>query len=203
VTVKGESRAYPTRFISWHHGINDRIQGQPYAVTYCSVCNTGIGYDLRLDGKEVFLDFHGLYNGVVALRDRETGTVFLQADGRYVKGPLNGKRLQNIPITDTTWGQWKKLHPDTLVMSPDTPFNQFYRGGGGNATGRPSRGNLAPLFIATMTRGDLRLGAFERVMGLALSPTGEVTDKTLFRAYPLKAVLEASLCSWSRARKLP
>ena len=28
LTINGESRAYPTRFISWHHVINDRV-GKP------------------------------------------------------------------------------------------------------------------------------------------------------------------------------
>ena len=41
-----------------------------FAVTYCSVCNTGIRYDLSLAGKPIKLDFYGLYNGVVTLCDR-------------------------------------------------------------------------------------------------------------------------------------
>src|SRR4051812_4191242 len=51
VTANGESRAYPTRFAWWHHVINDKIGDTPYVVTYCSVCNTGIRYDPRVDGK--------------------------------------------------------------------------------------------------------------------------------------------------------
>jgi hypothetical protein len=189
VSVGGESRAYPTRFLWWHHGINDRIGDLPFAVTYCSVCNTGIGYDLRLDGKPIALDFYGLYNGVVTLCDRESGTVFLQADGRFVKGTLTGKRLKHVPVLDTTWAQWKKLHPDTQVMSPDTPYKEFYR-----PTGSPEprgRDRLSPFFVSTITRGDLRLGQFEKVLGVALTAADDVTAKTGFRAYPLKAVQEA------------
>src|ERR1043166_7234662 len=42
-TVAGESRAYPTRFIWFHHVINDRVEGPggkktSFAVFYCSVC---------------------------------------------------------------------------------------------------------------------------------------------------------------------
>jgi hypothetical protein len=196
VTIDGESRAYPMRFIGWHHGINDRIGKTPYAVTYCSVCRTGIGYDLRMEGKERPLDFYGLYNGVVVLCDRETKSVFLQADGRYVKGPLLGKRLKTIPVLDVTWGKWKELHPDTKVMSPDTPFNQYYRpagGAGGAGAGNPMRNRqrLSPFFVETVARGDLRLSPFEKVLGVALTANGEVTDATRHRAYPLKGIVEA------------
>lgn len=188
ITLVGESRAYPTRFIWWHHGVNDRIGDVPYAVTYCNVCNTGIGYDLRLERKERPLDFYGLYNGVVALMDRESGSVFLQAEGRYVSGELQGARLKHVPVLDTTWGQWKKLHPATKVMSPDTPFKEFY-----TPLGRtPARGNerLAPMFSQTITRGDLRLSPFEKVLGVAL-PAASEGGKADYRAYPLKAVTDA------------
>ena len=189
VTIQGQSRAYPTRFMGWHHGVNDRVGDVPFAVTYCNVCNTAIGYDLRLDGKTVALDFHGLYNAVVALRDRETGSAFLQVDGRFVNGPLSGKRLKTVPVIDISWGAWKKLHPDTTVMSPENGFSQNYRLPPGPEP--RDRDRLAPFFIETITRGDLRLSPFEKVMGLAVSLPGGVTSQTAYRAYPLQAVWEA------------
>lgn len=188
LTVDGESCAYPTRFLGWHHGVNDRVRETPFAVTFCSVCNTGIAYDLRLDGKPVFLDFYGLYNGVVLLCDRQTGSVFLQAEGRFVKGPLTGKSLNHLPVLDITWGEWRKLHPQTTVMSPDTRFSDRYR-----PVGSPQvRGNsrLSPFFISTLTRGDLRLSPFESVLGIALAASGDAGKKA-YRAYPVQVVLDA------------
>ena len=129
VTVNGESRAYPTRFIWWHHVVNDKVstadKGDAYfAVTYCSVCNTGVRYDLNLDGKPIHLDFFGLYNGVVALCDRDTESVFLQGSGLFANGALAGKRLKTGSVLDTTWAEWTKLHPNTMVMSPDTAYSK-------------------------------------------------------------------------------
>jgi hypothetical protein len=193
VSEHGESRAYPTRFIWWHHVINDKIGKlesggeEEVAITYCSVCNTGIRYDRTLDGKPVKLDFHGLYNGVVTLCERESASVFLQADGRFVTGNLSGKVLRAGPVLDTTWGQWKKLHPDTLVMSPDSPDQKYY-----NPKNRPEpRGHdsfPSPFFQSSMTRTDKRLPFFEKVLGVAMTgPDGKVTR----RAYPLKVVKAA------------
>ena len=61
LTVGGISRAYPTRYVWWHHVVNDKVGETNFAVTYCSVCNTGIAYNLKspvkTGGKPVSLDF--------------------------------------------------------------------------------------------------------------------------------------------------
>lgn len=217
VTVNGESRAYPTRFIWWHHVINDAVGDVPIAVTYCSVCNTGLCFDPVVEGRPIKLDFYGLYNGVVTLCERETTSVLLQVEGRFVAGSLLGKSLKTRPLLDTTWGRWKELHPDTRVMSPEGPFKQYYR-----PKNQPEPRGYdrfpAPFFRPTVTRGDKRLPPFEKVLGVALRlpekgeraiqppasrasrqtrrnrrPTeGESrTEPILRRAYPIKALMEA------------
>ena len=35
ITLKGQSRAYPIGILNWHEIVNDTIDGQPFAVTYC------------------------------------------------------------------------------------------------------------------------------------------------------------------------
>lgn len=198
VTVQGQSRAYPSRFIGWHHVVNDRVTTAKhgdtwFAVTYCSVCNTGIRYNLTLNGKTLKLDFYGLYNGVVTLCDRDSTSVFLQAGGKFVNGPLLDKKLTPEPLLDTTWGEWKRLHPDTLVMSPDNEYSARYRG-----KGQPvQRGNTRfgmPYFQASITRNDKRLPAFDKVLGVAVAQRGadgKETGAVLRRAYPIKALQAA------------
>lgn len=191
LTLNGESRAYPTRFVWWHHVINDRIGGSSFAVTYCSVCNTGIRYDRTVNAQVLKLDFYGLYNGVVSLCDRETETVVLQISGRAVKGPLAGIRLKADPLLDTTWGEWRRLHPDTLVMSPDTPYARYYRPKG-QAEPRGHERFPAPFFRPTLTRGDKRLPPFDKVLGVILPPSPPGPEReAVRRAYPIKAVQEA------------
>jgi len=34
VSLKGESRAYPLRYLSWHEMLNDRIAGEPITISY-------------------------------------------------------------------------------------------------------------------------------------------------------------------------
>ena len=193
VTVNGESRAYPTRFVWWHHVVNDKVEkgGRTdyFAITYCSVCNTGARYDLALGGGEARrLDFYGLYNGVVALCDRETKSVFLQVSGAFADGPLAGKALKPAPLLDTTWGRWKKLHPATLVMSPEGPFAKVYAPKG-VAEARGHDRFPIPVFRPTVTRGDLRLPPSDKVLGVSVP--GEAKGTTLRRAYPMKTLVAA------------
>lgn len=197
VTVNGESRAYPTRFVWFHHAVNDTFpaggadKGETHvAITYCSVCNTGIRYDPVVNGKLVMFDFFGLYNGIVALCDRETESVILQGEGRVINGPLLGTVFKSGPLLDTTWAQWVKLHPDTLVMSPDTPYKRFY-----SPKNRPEPRGYdrfpAPYFRPTVTRGDLRLPPFDKVLAVTLPAEAAVSGEVTRRAYPIKSLIHA------------
>jgi hypothetical protein len=59
--------------------------------------------------------------------DRETGTVWTHLGGDAVQGPLQGARMEMIPMPQMTWADWVVLHPGTLVLSPDTEFSSRYR----------------------------------------------------------------------------
>jgi hypothetical protein len=189
-TMNGESRAYPTRFVWWHHVVNDVVHGPdgkdiPVAVTLCSVCNTGIRYDPVVNGRRLHFEVYGLYNGTVVLYDRETGSVWLQGEGRAVKGPLTGAVMSQHPLLDTTWAEWKRLHPDTLVMAPDSEYARFY-----NKKGQPEprgypRFPMKP-FPDSMTRMDDRLPSFSLVLGVAMP--GKGGGAATLRAYPLAAL---------------
>ena len=44
-------RAYPLRYLMWHEIVNDRIGEHPVAVTFCPLCNSGLTFNRRLDGR--------------------------------------------------------------------------------------------------------------------------------------------------------
>ena len=64
---------------------------------------------------------------VLIMIDRETGSIWTHLDGKAIQGPLEGRRMTIVPLPQMTWGEWKKARPDTLVLSPDTPFANRYR----------------------------------------------------------------------------
>ena len=84
-----------------------------------------------VDGKRLRFDLMGLYQGVLLMRDRGTGSVWAHLDGFASQGPLAGKRLRFVALPQMTWGEWRTLHPDTLVLDPNTPWASQYGDPGG------------------------------------------------------------------------
>jgi Protein of unknown function (DUF3179) len=69
-------------------------------------------------GKTLEFDTDGLIGGNEVFKDRETGSHWQQATLEAVSGPLKGTHLTSYPFLLTTWGEWHKQHPDTLVLKP-------------------------------------------------------------------------------------
>ena len=61
-----------------------------------------------------------LYNSDVLLYDRQTLSLWSQLLGQAISGPMKGQRLKMLPLTHTTWADWRASHPATEVLSPDT-----------------------------------------------------------------------------------
>jgi hypothetical protein len=74
-------------------------------------------------GKPITFGVSGrLWKDALVMYDRETGSLWSHVTGSAIRGPLTGQSLRPIPASHTTWGQWKRLHPDTLVLSKRTAF---------------------------------------------------------------------------------
>ena len=72
----------------------------------------------RRVGKEV-LDFGHrgwLYEESFLFYDHKTDSLWVQATGQAVYGPYKGTRLARLPATQTPWSEWRRRHPDTLVL---------------------------------------------------------------------------------------
>ena len=46
-----DAKAYPVRYIQYHHQVRDTVGGRPVMVTYCNVCRTGRVFEPSVDGK--------------------------------------------------------------------------------------------------------------------------------------------------------
>lgn len=124
---RGISKAYPVSILNWHEIVNDRFGDEPVAVTYCPLCGTGMAYLARVRGGATTFGVSGLlYNSDVLLYDRSTESLWSQILAQAVAGPLKGHKLAQIPLEHTTWADWKRRHPDTLVLSTDTGFARDY-----------------------------------------------------------------------------
>ncbi|WP_420567539.1 DUF3179 domain-containing protein [Thalassovita sp.] len=114
---KGPARAYPLRYLMWHEIVNDRVDGQAVAVTYCPLCNSAMVFDRTVKGQELEFGVSGkLRNSDMVMYDRQTHSWWQQAIGTGIVGDLTGVELQTLPARMVGWAQFLKAHPDGLVM---------------------------------------------------------------------------------------
>src|SRR6266511_3043767 len=95
--------------------------------------------------------------------DRATRSLWPQALGQAVVGPLTGQRLEPVPTQIVSWAAVRTSFPGGLVLSRDTGFS---RPDGHNPyVGYDAKGATPFLFDGKV---DPRLGAVERVLGLTV-----------------------------------
>lgn len=69
-------------------------------------------------GKALVFDTAGVIGGNEVFKDRETGSRWQQSSLEAISGPLKGTHLEIYPFLLTSWGEWRRRHPDTLVLKP-------------------------------------------------------------------------------------
>ena len=156
LVIDGEARAYPQRILAWHELALERFDATEVALVYCTLCGTVIPYDARVGGELRKFGTSGLlYRSNKLMFDFETGSLWSSLTGEPVVGPLAGQglRLDAMPVVTTTWGEWRALHPDTLVLSIETGHQRDYSEG---AAYRTYFGTDELMFDVRRTDGRLR-----------------------------------------------
>ena len=185
VTVNGEARAYPKRILAWHEMAHDTVGGVPLTVVYCTLCGTVIPYRSVVGGEHRTFGTSGLlYRSNKLMFDAETKSLWSTLEGRPVVGPLAGEplTLEMEPVVTTTWGEWRRQHPGTGVISIDTGFERDY------SEGAAYRDYFATdRLMFRVSRRDSRLNNKDEVLGLLLPARGGGRQAVAFSAAFLAA----------------
>lgn len=132
VSINGDNRAYPLRILDWHEMANDVVGGRAVALAYCTLCGSGVLYDATAVGKTYEFGSSGfLMRSNKLMYDRTTNTLWNQLTGEPVIGKLVGSKikLNVLPVVLTSWGEWKREHPDTKVVDLNTGYERPYQVG--------------------------------------------------------------------------
>lgn len=122
----GEAKAYPIRFIAYHHQVRDQIAGKEIMVTYCSVCRTGRVFDPTVDGHPETFRLVGMDHFNAMFEDSRTGSWWQQANGEAIAGPSKGSQLPELDSYQLTLGKFFELFPQGKVMDADPSFLSKY-----------------------------------------------------------------------------
>lgn len=127
VEIEGERpRAYPIRYLTWHEIVNDQIGDLPVAVTFCPLCNSGITFDRRVQGRVLSFGVSGkLRKSDMVMYDRETESWWQQAIGEGIVGEMTGVELDTLPSWMESWAQFTARNPEGLVMA-EPAWNRPY-----------------------------------------------------------------------------
>ena len=122
---RGQALAYPKRILAWHELARDRINGEELTLVYCTLCGSCILYR---SGSHVLGTSGFLYRSNKLMYDRQTQSLWSTLEGRPVVGALVGREtpMEMLPVATTTWGEWRKLHPKTQVLSEQTGHRRDY-----------------------------------------------------------------------------
>ena len=119
----------------------------------------------------------GVVGGNEVFKDVETGSRWQQSSLEAISGPLKGEHLELYPFLLTSWEEWLRLHPDTLVLKPLPGYAE--RIGAKNAQLRAGYSLEKPA-PADVVRRDDRLRAYTKIIGLSVGGAS--------RAFPLDAL---------------
>jgi hypothetical protein len=126
VSHQGESKAYPIRYIQYHHQVRDTIAGKEIMVTYCNVCRTGRVFEPLIDGKPENFRLVGMDHFNAMFEDQATKSWWRQATGKAITGPLTGKMLPEFESSQLTLGKFFSLHPFGKVMQAEDRSKNRY-----------------------------------------------------------------------------
>lgn len=135
-----------------------------------------------MDGKALVLDDSGVVGGNEVFKDRGTGSTWQQSSLEAISGPLKGRHLKLYPFLLTSWGEWHRLHPATLVLKPLPGYDK--RIPEMNAMIQAGVSDAAPAPKGVL-RNDPRLKPHVRILGLDVKDASE--------AFPLEALSKESV----------
>lgn len=189
IVVNGEARAYPHAILDWHEVVNESFGGAlPLTVSYCPLTGTAVVFEGRSAGQDLTFGVSGLlFNNNLIMFDRQTDSHWPQMRMQCDQGELINTKLTVYPAIETAWGTWKKLFPNTVILSTDTGFDRHgYQPG----TAYPgySNPNSSPLFDVAFL--DDRLPPKQRVHGVLV---GERPDGYISRVYVIDTSQKAQI----------
>ncbi len=166
VVIDGEARAYPKNMMEVHEMVNDTLGGRRIAMPYCTLCGSAQAYFTDdLEGFKPVLRTSGLLSRSNKLMyDRSTWSAIDTFSGAALSGPLHeaGVVLTPVSVVTSTWGDWKRRHPETTILERFRHYPLDPLGG------RDDNGPIFPVGDV-----DQRLPIQERVLGVD-APDGPI-----------------------------
>ncbi|MFO7856925.1 MAG: DUF3179 domain-containing protein [Paracoccaceae bacterium] len=125
--IDGDARAYPLSILIWHEIVNDVVGGEPVAVTYCPLCNSGVVFSREVAGEATSFGTTGkLRHSDLVMYDRATESWWQQFEGRAIVGERAGTVLQRLPHRLESVADFAERRPEGRILAPPQPATRPY-----------------------------------------------------------------------------
>ena len=144
VAEDGQAYAYAFKILNFHEIVNDTLADVPLVITYCPLCNSAVVFSRILNGEEIILgNTSALYQSDMVMYDIQTGSYWMQAEGKGILGENTNEFLDILPFAITTWEEWKANHPQTLSLVRPNNLIDYARDPFANYAGFVNSGRFA------------------------------------------------------------
>lgn len=116
LVLNGEARCYPLEVLRKPHFLHDTVGGVPVVPTFCPTSNTAMAFRDDWQGERLDFNVAGSPNGNVVFYEGHSDGMVQQLDAAIGAGPNTGDPLQVFPLANTTWRNWRELHPETTGL---------------------------------------------------------------------------------------
>ena len=114
IDLQTASKAYSFEAISQNKIINDAFNGNDVVVTFDPDSESGAIFSREVNGRALTFNLASVGDdGLLLMKDEDTGTSWQALTGRAVDGPLAGTALERLPSFYSFWFAWSDFHPDT------------------------------------------------------------------------------------------
>ena len=178
VEIDDARRSYPLeRMVMARHLVHDSLGGSPIVLTYCALCRSGIVYYASVAGRQLTFRVVGIFRRNLIMEDLQTRTLWQQATGRAIYGPLAGATLEMLSSEQTAWAAVRDKPGATLAVEPESAEHAPFAGERGFGLLKAATDRI---ITPGKTRLSRRLPPRETVFGIRIGSAA--------RAYPLSEV---------------
>ena len=126
--IGNDYRAYPLKYLLFHHLVNDKFGSTPVLISYCGICNSAAAYNPTVKGKTLSFGVLGtLYRNNLVMYDKNTDSWWVQITGEAISGEYKGNKLNILPGMELLkFSDFKKSNPKGRVLQPVAKYESSY-----------------------------------------------------------------------------
>jgi hypothetical protein len=163
---EGVLHAIPMSVVICYNVIQGHTKENPWMMTFCNACNTGMVFDPVMEGQALRFYRRGSYDGLLLIWDEQTNSYWQHITGQCLHGDSRGKQLRMMTTTRqmTVAEVIAKDDRALLLTTPLSAPQAKYSGWADRMRVNPA--HVETTILSTIAQEDTRRPRFELGLGV-------------------------------------